>query len=119
MKFKQFWVNIANPDHVDIPATGVSSYEPDKMCENIINIMKPKMDILDKVNVPFIEATFEDMDEVISLLENNSSDISDGMILCLSERLYEKHFNNLSDEEQAIIKVLACYLSIQSIIRRN
>ena len=119
MKFKQFCVNIANPDHVDISTNGTTSYEPDKMCENIINIMKPKMDILDKINVPFIEATFEDMDEVVTLLENNSSDISDGMILRLAENLYENHFNNLDDEEQAIIKVIACYLSIQSIIRRN
>ena len=60
MKFKQFCVNIANPDHVDISTNGTTSYEPDKMCANIINIMKPKMDILDKVNVPFIEATLED-----------------------------------------------------------
>lgn len=119
MKFKQFCINIANPDHIDIPTTSTTSYEPDKMYENIINIMKPKMDILDKINVPFIEATFEDMDEVVTLLENNSSDISDGMILRLAENLYENHFNNLNDEEQAIIKVIACYLSIQSIIRRN
>lgn len=119
MKFKQFCINIANPDHINIPATSTTSYEPDKMYENIINIMKPKMDILDKINVPFIEATFEEMDEVVTLLENNSSDISDGMILRLAENLYENHFNNLNDEEQAIIKVIACYLSIQSIIRRN
>lgn len=119
MTFKQFCINISNPEHVDIPTTSTTPYKPDDMYENIINTMKPKMDILDRINVPFIEAVFDNMEEVKDLLENNSPDIPDGMILDISEKLYKDHFNNLNDEEQAIIKVIACYLSIQKIIRRN
>ena len=114
--FKQFCINTVTPEHVDIIPSGI--FTPDKMYVNIVNSIKPKMEILDRVNIPFIEATFEDMDAVTEILREDQ-DVPDEMLGDLSTKLYGKEFNTLDNEEQSIIKVIGCYLQIQTIIRRN
>lgn len=82
--------------------------------ESLIKIMRPKMDILDRISIPFIEAAFADINEVTKTLdEQNNGDIPEGIIQTLSTKLYNRPLQSLNTDEQAIIKVLSCYICIQ------
>ena len=81
----------------------------------LCQIMKPKMEILDKVNIPFIENEFNKTPNELYKVLNPTchGEIPDGLMNVLGQELYQKHFNDMSVSEQAIIKVLAVYLMIQ------
>lgn len=113
--FKKFCLNIASPQHVDIDESITEI--PDvyqKRLDVLISNMKNKMEIINRISISFIEEAFDDADDTFQVLDSNDNgDIPVGIISKLSKELYHKSFNTLADDEQAIIKVLACYLSIQ------
>jgi hypothetical protein len=79
------------------------------LCE----IMEPKMDILNRVEIPFIEEKFMDMDYVAKILSGyNQGDIPDYLLKTLSERLYKTEFTALNSDRQSIIKTLSVYICI-------
>lgn len=79
----------------------------------LCQIMKPKMGILDKIEVGFIEEAFRDMDKVERLLaEYNDGEVPDYLLKTLSETLYGPEFTSLNPDQQSIIKILAVYICI-------
>ena len=79
----------------------------------LCQIMKPKMDILDKIEIGFIEEAFRDMDKVERLLaEYNDGEVPDYLLKTLSATLYGPEFTSLNPDQQSIIKILAVYICI-------
>lgn len=114
--FDTFCEHLATERHVDITD---SVDVPDQYIEPVnvlVNIMKPKMNRLKKISIPFIESQFDDIDTVCDVLDTktNNKDIPDGIINALSNALYCVKFNDLNNKDQAIIKVLSCYLLLQN-----
>lgn len=99
-----------------VPATSDTtlSEELKKRVDVLVNLMKNKLEIVDRVTIPFIEATFDG--DVISALDSKTEDgeVPDELINALSEKLYEKEFEQLSDDERSIINVLSCYIMLQN-----
>lgn len=117
MKFYQKCMILTTPDILTTNPEDVEYPESiQKKLDTLVINMKPKMDILDKVNIPYIEKVFDMKPEVIFKYLNEScdGDIPDGVINVLSTKLYAKDFNDMSAGEQAIIKVLSVYLMIQN-----
>lgn len=117
MNFQQKCEVWATNDHVDVNDPHDASC-PDSVktkLESLVKIMQPKMGILDKINIPFIEKEMDrSPDELYTALNTSCQGcIPDGIINVLSQKLYEKQFNDMSTSEQAIIKVLSVYLMIQ------
>lgn len=86
-----------------------------KKVKTLITNIKPKLDILDKINIPYIENVFDVKPEILrkSLQESCDCNIPDGLINTIAKELYSKDFNSMDISEQAIIKVLSVYLMIQ------
>lgn len=85
----------------------------EKRVNVLCEIMEPKMDILNRVEIPFIEEKFMDMDYVTKILsEYNQGDIPDYLLKTLSERLYKTEFTALNSDRQSIIKTLSVYICI-------
>ena len=79
----------------------------------LCQIMKPKMDILDKIEIGFIEEAFRDMDKVERLLaEYNDGEVPDYLLKTLSATLYGPEFTSLNPDQQSIIKILGVYICI-------
>lgn len=79
----------------------------------LCQIMKPKMDILDKIEIGFIEEAFRDMDKVERLLaEYNDGEVPDYLLKTLSKTLYGPEFTSLNPDQQSIIKILGVYICI-------
>ena len=102
-----------NPDDTDIP----EKYEP--IVDGVINTMKNRINNAKTSNVAFIEKCFDDNDVADIMRQkmiNNElpdGEVPDGIINKLSMSLYEKPFNDLSNDEQSIIKVLTVYIIVQ------
>lgn len=80
---------------------------------SVCDIMKTKIHRLDKVELPFIENTFSNTRDVTNTLNLAPTEIPDGVINNLTERLYNKKVSELSDDESNIIKVLTAYICLQ------
>lgn len=78
----------------------------------LIQNLKPKMSVLDKFRPVYITQAFSDMDQVVNKLDSIGGDIPDGIISTLSKELYGKHFNELNNTEEGIIKILSTYICI-------
>lgn len=80
--------------------------------KSIIDIVRPKRDCLDRIEIPFIEKTFET--DWAALLENGKeTDIPDGMVYALSDGIYDECPEKLNNEQMSIIKVISTYIIIQ------
>lgn len=82
---------------------------------SLIDIMRYKVNNADKVNVKFLENTFEDIDNLEQQIANKTSngDIPDVIIFELSEGLYNKIPADLTEDETVIIKTLSLYILLQ------
>jgi hypothetical protein len=79
----------------------------------LCQIMKPKMDILDRIEIGFIEEAFRDMDRAEKVLaEYNDGYVPDYLLKTLSETLYGHEFTSLNADQQSIIKILSAYICI-------
>ena len=117
MSFKNMCLKYASDEHIQVDDTSLNI--PDgykRFVEWLIAYMKPKMHSLDTISIDFIEKYFEDVDDLTKLLNDNTNDeeIPDSVINVLSNELYDgKSVDELTDDEQAIIKVLSVYICIQ------
>lgn len=114
--FLKFCKNIATSDLIKLENEQDTSF-PEKYqvpVQSMIEIMKPKMDILDRISIAFIESQFEDMDSVKEILDKKGSDIPDGMLNYLAFELCKKSMNQCNQDEQSILKVLAIYIMLQN-----
>lgn len=116
MNFKQFCEQIANSECNLINVENISVPEVySTAVESLIKIMKNKTEILDNINIPFIEASFECDYETLLKEKLEDNEIPDGIIYRLSEGIYNKTPSELSVDEQKIIKVLSIYICIQNL----
>ena len=81
--------------------------------------MKPKMDHLDAIEIPYIEekltAKANELEDILA--GYNDGDVPDYLVNLLSTELYAREFHTLNCEEQAIIRTLSVYIivSVQEI----
>ena len=82
----------------------------------LITSLKPKRDRFDKICLSYIQKEFNDMNSIQKALEENttSGEVPNDILCRLASGIYGKAFNSLNDNEQAIIKVLACYIIISN-----
>ena len=115
MLFGQFCKQFASNELITEPFTD-SETAPDDIkarAQVLCDIMMPKMDILDKVEVVFIEAALQDPEYVESTLaQYNQGDIPDYLFKKFSETLYQTPFQELTLEQQSIIKTLSAYICV-------
>ena len=114
MKFEQFCLRKAYKGPLE---PGDSAEIPERYAvpvESLISTLKNKVHILDKVNVPFVEAVFDDDYESILGEKLVDGEVPDGIIIRLSEGLYNNYPSKLDSNQQAIIKVLSAYICIQN-----
>ena len=118
MKFAYWCQYMATDEHVIIDETDVTCpYHLQRQMQSLVDIMLPKMDILDRIHVPFIEKALSQSPNVMrERLEHTChGNIPEGLMNALSIALFHgETFNSLSSSNQAIIKVLAVYLMIQN-----
>lgn len=116
--FKEFCTKVATNEIVTVDSSDNSVPETYRTkLDSLVTIMRPRMKNLDRINVRFIEDAFEDINEVKEKLDKKTvdGDIPDGVLNELSKKLYDgKSFNEIAQDEQMIIKVLAVYLCIQN-----
>ncbi len=88
-------------------------YDIKQRVDALCDIMRNKLDILNNIEIPFIEAAFSDMERAEKLLsEYNDGDVPDYLLKELSTRLYHENFHELDVTKQSIIKTLSAYICI-------
>lgn len=114
MKFLPFCQRITTP-FIVVEQTQVTEV-PNDIAERVTtlcNMMKPKMNKLDRIEIPFIEALFHDMDIVEDIMEKEyNGDVPDYLVETFSTNLYGQEFASLDSDQQAIIKTLSVYICI-------
>ena len=118
LKFSEFCWKVATSgklsevsDSTDIPVKYT------KPVNVLIADMKNKAEIFDRINVPYVEAAFDQKDLEISTMLNDKlddDDIPDGIINKLSEGIFKCKPTELTDQQAVIIKVLSVYICIQN-----
>ena len=112
--FKQFCINITNPNLPDV-MTDESDYEMEdsRIIDNITADIRNKLGFIDRISVPYIEGRFDELDNVGKILElTDNEDIPDELMNLISDKVYDKPFNSLSNDERSIIAVLSVYILI-------
>ena len=117
--FRQFCINITNPNIPDLSTTECVC--PPTLIEAVDTIsadIARKARFLHKVSVPYIEARFENLDKVESLLEfMELDDIPDTLLNHVAMCTFGEIFNKLSNEDRSIIAVLTIYILIHNYIK--
>ena len=115
MIFQTFCNRTASKERIDVSSINPVPDRYKKAVDSIINIMKDKTEIFNVIEVPFVEVAFNDQD-FEQILEDKLTDgeIPDEIICKLSAGIYNKAITQLTDSEQAIIKVLSTYICIQN-----
>lgn len=120
MGFRQFCKRIATDDTINItipedPMTVEIPYNLENTINVLTNMLKPLKKRFDTISVPYVEKYFNDMENVFKIMdEEYNNDVDDGIPYALSMYLYDTQFNELSADDQAIIKVLTVYLLVQN-----
>ena len=120
MGFRQFCKRIATDNVISInvpedPMTVEIPFNLENHIRVLTNTLKPLRKRFDGVSVPYVEKCFDDMGAVYDILnEDYNNDVDDGIPYALSMYLFDTQFNDLSADDQAIIKVLAVYLLVQN-----
>lgn len=80
----------------------------------LIKNMRNKVEIFDRVNIPYIENAFTE--DYPSILDEKLEDgeIPNSLIEELAYGIFNNRINDLSDDQRAIIKVLSVYICIQN-----
>ena len=120
MGFRQFCKRIATDDTINItipedPMTVEIPYNLENTINVLTNMLTPLKKRFDTISVPYVEKYFNDMENVFKIMdEEYNNDVDDGIPYALSMYLYDTQFNELSADDQAIIKVLTVYLLVQN-----
>lgn len=86
----------------------------------LISQLKPKVNIISKIEIPFIEWYFKKVKNLpetigeISMKEFGTYQIPDVIMNELSNGIYGNLFNELSQNEKIIIKTLAMYILLSN-----
>lgn len=114
MDFLTYCKKIATNDHVVITDDRNVPEQYEQVTNVTISILKPKMSRLDRIEIPFITAKLNSCKTITDIIEEklNGDDVPDGILNTLSDGLYGKSFNDLTIDEQSIIKVVGIYLII-------
>lgn len=90
------------------------------IANNLVKQLRPKMSRLSSLHISYIQNVFSDMNLVADLLHEKTK-ATNGVIVedifaWLAYNLYDGKLaiNDLTDDQQAIIKVLACYIIISN-----
>jgi hypothetical protein len=112
--FKQFCINITNPNLPDVDTDSMDyEMEDTRIIDNITTDIKNKLGFIDRISVPYIEGRFDNLDNVGKILEvTGNEDIPDELLNLIANKVYEKPFNSLSNDERSIIAVLSVYILI-------
>lgn len=114
MDFLTYCKKVATNDHVVITDDRNVPEQYEQVTNVTITILKPKMSRLDRIEIPFINAKLNSYETISDVIEEklNGDDVPDGILNTLSDGLYGKSFNDLTIDEQSIIKVVGIYLII-------
>ena len=114
MDFLTYCKKVATNDHVVITEDRNVPEQYEQVTKVTINILKPKMSRIDRIEIPFITAKLNSYETITDVLDEklDGGDVPDGILNTLSEGLYSKSFNDLSIDEQSIIKVVGIYLIV-------
>ena len=112
--FKQFCINITNPNLPDVISDDMDfEIEDTRIIDNVTTDVRNKLEFIDRISVPYIEGRFDKLDNVGKILEfTNNEDIPDNLLNLISNKVYNKPFNSLSNDERSIIAVLSVYILI-------
>jgi hypothetical protein len=125
MGFRQFCKRIATENTIEItipddPMTVGIPFNLESPIQVLTNTLKPLKKRFDSISVPYVEKCFSDMEKVFKVMdEEYDNDVDDGIPYALSMYLYDTQFNELSADDQAIIKVLTVYLLVQNKSKSN
>ena len=113
MIFSAFCKRVSTYDMITQLDVKPVNKELEKRIDVLCEIMEPKMEILDRIEVPFVENKFVDIEYVSKILSTyNQGDIPDYLLKTLSQRLYRTEFTALNSDRQSIIKTLSAYICI-------
>ncbi len=116
MVFQQMCNRVATRERIDEDIIVDETSVPDDIkgrTHALCNIMRTKVEILDRIEIPFIDKAFEDIDKAEHLLmEYNHGDIPDYLLKEFSTNLYHQEMKDLTDDQQSVIKVLSAYIII-------
>lgn len=118
VRFTEFCRRLVTKNRLTCPYTTDIPERYKVPVKTLIDDLKCKKDIFDKINIPYIEPIFDgsyDID-ISAELDDKLPDgeIPDGIINVLAEGIFGNKPNELTDDQQAIIKVLAVYICIQN-----
>lgn len=114
MYFQDLCNMITNPDEIQISDDEKVPEEFVEPLNVLVDLVRLKVKRASFVKISFVQNKFDDMDKVERILnEQYHGQVYDGLALQLSKRLFGLPFDKISNEEVAIIKVLAIYLMIQ------
>lgn len=113
MSFKSFCTSITRPDIPDISEDNTVTITQANAIRNVSVDIKRKLNKLDIIDIPYINAAFEKMSNVFdSLKKHNMEDIPDGIMNAFANEIYAKSFNQLTQSERSIIATLSAYILI-------
>lgn len=95
---------------IDNPDEQIDEYIKAKM-DNLLKCIKNKIPRIATVELPFIEQTLSDPDNINKLADQNIV-ISDGIASYIVKMIYNKPIESLSTDEESIIKVILAYLYV-------
>ena len=114
MMFEQFCLTKATKEPL-FPGDETEIPERYKVAvDSLIEILKNRVEVLDRVNVPFVEAAFSTDYEKILEEKLPDGEVPDSIIKHLAAGLYHNYPSRLDSNQQAIIKVLSVYICIQN-----
>lgn len=120
MYFQEFCNMVATTERIDDDLNVDESVVTDDMkrrAKALCSIMSTKVDIADRIEIPYIESAFQNLSKAETALQlYNDGDVPDYLLKEFSTNLYHQELKELTDEQQNIIKTLAAYIciSIQS-----
>lgn len=120
MYFQEFCNMVASTGRIDDDLNVDESVVTDDMkrrMKALCSIMSTKIDIADRIEIPYIESAFQNLGKAETALQSyNDGDVPDYLLKEFSTNLYHQELKELTDEQQNIIKTLAAYIciSIQS-----
>lgn len=80
----------------------------------LIKNMRPKRDIFDKIDIPYIEEAFNGNYKAILDRNLKDQEVPNSLIEELAYGIFGNKINSLTNNQRAIIKVLAVYICIQN-----
>lgn len=123
MIFKEFCREFATDEPIQIRSMYPIEFTPVeneliRRAHILSNNIKHKMDVLDRIEISYIEEKLKDKDAVVEILEScYHGEIPGFLPMHLTAILYDcdpEEFNNLSADKQQIIKTLAVYICISA-----